>query len=264
MNIHDFPARKKSGEKISVITCYDFPFAKIIDQTSLDVVLVGDTLAMVVHGHETTLTATLDMMVLHTKAVAKGTKKFLVTDLPFLSYRKGLVKAMDAVEKIMQAGAHAIKLEGCLGNEKLIRHIVDSGVPVMGHLGLTPQSFYQLGGYQVQGKEKTAAKILREHAEILANAGCFALVLECIPSEIAKEITQKIAIPTIGIGAGALVDGQVLVLHDLLGFNTEFKPKFLKHYFSGFAAIKNALDLYDHEVKKSIYPSKEFSYDHSY
>ena len=218
MNITDFQAMKQAKQMISVVTCYDYWSAKIVAQSDVDVMLVGDSLAMVMHGHTTTIPATVDLMKLHIEAVvrgASGSNKLIIGDMPFLSYRKGLVASLDAIEKIMQAGAQAVKLEGAIGNEELIKHTVASGVPVMGHIGMTPQSVHQLGGFRVQGKSNETAEKIFQQALALEDSGCFSLVLECVPSELAHKITQRLHIPTIGIGAGAGVDGQVLVLQDL-------------------------------------------------
>lgn len=261
MNVLDFAENKKSGKKISMVTCYDHWSAKIIDSTPIDSILVGDSLAMVMHGHSSTLSASVNLMALHIRAVVKGAPhKFIVGDMPFMSFRKSLTANMTAVEKIMQAGAHAIKVEGAAGNLELIRHIVDSGVPVMGHLGLTPQSIHMLGGFRVQAKETKAAQLLKEQALALQEAGCFALVLECVPSKVALDVTDALQIPTIGIGAGVGCDGQVLVLHDMLGLNKDFKPKFLKKYLDGYTLIKEALTQYHEEVQEEKFPSAEESY----
>ena len=252
---------KAQQEKISMVTCYDHWSAKLIAKTNIDCILVGDSLAMVMHGHDTTLPATIDLIELHLKAVTKGNQKqLIIADMPFLSYRRDLNHTMDAVQRFMQAGAHAIKLEGAAGNLETINHIVESGVPVMGHIGLTPQAIHQLGGFKVQGKEDTTANKIILQAEQLQSAGCFALVLECIPSDIAKTITENLTIPTIGIGAGAETDGQVLVLQDLLGFNTDFKAKFVKTYLNGAELISNALNAYDQEVKQHDFPTEQHSY----
>lgn len=261
MNIFDFKTMKQNQQKISMITCYDYWSAKIIAASEIDCVLVGDSLAMVMHGHETTIPATLDLMTLHTRAVVKGVgNKFVITDLPFLAHRKGLSAAMNAVEQIIQAGAQAIKIEGAEGNLELISHMVQSGIPVMGHLGLRAQSIHQLGGFRVQARENKLAELLMHQATELEQAGCFALVLECIPADLASVITARISIPTIGIGAGQNVDGQVLVFHDLLGFNPDFKPKFLKEYFSGYSSLQTALSNFNKEVKTKIFPTTEHSY----
>jgi 3-methyl-2-oxobutanoate hydroxymethyltransferase len=261
MKIQDFQSRKQKGQKISMITCYDSWSAKIIDKSEIDVILVGDSLAMVMHGFQTTLSASVDLMALHVAAVARSShNKFIVGDLPFLSYRKSLTDNMDAMGKVMTAGAHALKLEGAKGNLDLIRHAVDSGIPVMGHLGLTPQSIHQLGGYKVQGKEKKEFEQILKDAEDLEKAGCFSVVLECVPTALAAEITSSLAIPTIGIGASVNCDGQVLVLQDMLGMNMEFAPKFLKKYLDGAELIQNALNTYHHEVVGKEFPTSKESY----
>lgn len=261
MKIYDFKKMKEANQKITMVTCYDYWSAKIIAESDIDCILVGDSLAMVMHGHQTTIPASVDLMTLHVAAVSKGVNnKFIVGDMPFCSYRKDLNTTMHAVEKIMQAGAHAVKLEGVAGNETLIRHIVDSGVPVMGHIGLTPQSVHQLGGFRLQGAKKETAMALKKEAKALEDAGCFSIVLECMPSVLAKEITDSISIPTIGIGAGKDTSGQVLVLHDLLGLNQDFKPKFVKHYCQGFDLIRNALNEFDAEVKTKNFPGSENCY----
>lgn len=261
MNIQTLQTMKSRGEKIAMITCYDHWTAKIINECSIDCVLVGDTLAMIMHGHDTTIPATIEMMALHTQAVARGiSNKLVIGDLPFLTYRKDLNTAMHAVEKLMQAGTQAIKLEGADGNETLIQHIVASGVPVMGHLGLTPQSYHQLGGFKVQGKSERQAQDLIKQAQRLAQAGCFALVLECVPRDLAKTITKTLSIPTIGIGAGPDVDGQVLVLQDLLGMNQDFQPKFLKTYLDGYEMLQSAIQAYSQDVKTGEFPEEQHNY----
>ena len=259
--IIEFQNKKKANEKISMITCYDFTSAKIIDQTDIDCVLVGDTLSMLMHGCTDTTGATLEMMAMHTLAVSRGIKtKFIIGDLPFMSYRKSLSETMHAIETLMRAGAHAIKLEGANGNLTTIQYAVASGVPMMGHLGLTPQHTHTLGGFKVQGKTDTACNKLLEDAQSLEDAGCFALVLECIPADLAQTITNTLHIPTIGIGAGPHTDGQVLVLHDLLGLQTELKPKFVKQYFNGEKTFANSINAYVLDVRSGLYPALEHSY----
>jgi 3-methyl-2-oxobutanoate hydroxymethyltransferase len=262
VNIHSFKEKKDKKIKMSMITCYDYWSAQLIEQTEIDCVLVGDSLAMVMHGHKTTLAASTELMALHCRAVVRGApSKFIVGDMPFMSNRKGLMASMNAVEKIMKSGTQAIKLEGAIGNINLVNHIVHSGVPVMGHLGLTPQSIHQLGGFKVQGREAKAAALLVEHARQLEEAGCFALVLECVPSQLAKTITDQLHIPTIGIGAGPETDGQVLVLQDMLGMNESFKPKFLKSYLEGAKIIKQSLQTYHQEVIDKKFPTKHETYE---
>ncbi len=260
INVLEFQKMKNEGKKISMITCYDAWSAKIIAKTNIDCILVGDSLAMVMHGYKTTINATVDLMYTHTQAVSRcASNKFIIGDMPFLSHRKGLSYMMETVQRLEQAGAQAVKLEGAAGHLDLITHVVESGVPVMGHLGLTPQSVNLIGGYKVQGKGKHAGETILEQALGLQEAGCFALVLECVPHALAKEITEKLSIPTIGIGAGPDVDGQVLVLHDMLGLD-DHRPKFLKTYLDGKDLIHNALNTYDEEVKKGVFPAIEHCY----
>ncbi len=261
MTIIDFRKMKTEKRKISMVTAYDYWTAQIVSQSNIDCLLVGDSAAMVMHGFPSTLQATTEMMVFHTKAVARGApNKFIVADMPFLTFRKGLQPAMICVEKLMGAGAHAVKLEGVYGHEDVIKHIVESGVPVMGHLGLTPQSIFKFGGFKVQGKNDQAAKDILNQAKALQELGCFSVVLECVPGDLAEKITGSSNIPTIGIGAGIHVDGQVLVLQDLLGSNSEFKPKFLRRFAETNEIIKSAVNNFDREVKDLKFPSLEESY----
>jgi 3-methyl-2-oxobutanoate hydroxymethyltransferase len=261
LSVLDFQARKASKEKISMVTCYDYTSAQVLNQTRIDTLLVGDSLAMVMHGFDSTVHATVEMMALHVAAVARGApNKFIVGDMPFLAARKGMKEAMEAVGQLMQAGAHSVKIEGEKGQAELMAHIVDSGVPVMGHLGLTPQSVHGLGGHKVQGKAAEDARALVESAKRLADSGCFALVLECVPTALAAEITRSIPIPTIGIGAGSQTDGQVLVLQDMLGMNPGFKPKFLKHYACAHAMMTDAVNRFDAEIRHGCFPTAKESY----
>jgi len=261
MNILDFQACKARHEKIVMLTCYDYTSARIVQDSDVDVILVGDSAAMVMHGYGTTIPADVEMMCRHIESVARGTKnKFIVGDMPFLSFRQSRTDNMRAVASVMKAGAHAIKLEGIEGNTETIAHIVKSGVPVMGHLGLTPQSVNQLGGYRVQGRGDRAAEVLREEALACERAGCFALVLECVPDELAAEITASLSIPTIGIGAGAGTDGQVLVMQDLLGLSSDFKPKFVRRYLDGRKLWKEAFNAYASDVKSGQFPATDESY----
>lgn len=244
-----------------MVTCYDYTSATIVASTEIDCILVGDSLAMTMLGHDSTLPATTPIMAQHIASVKKGApNKFIVGDMPFLSYRKSLTENMNAVEAIMNAGANAIKLEGLIGNEELIKHIVDSGVPVMGHLGLTPQSVHQLGGYKVQGRGEAGEKLL-EQAKKLQELGCFSLVLEAVPNAVAEKVSSQLQIATIGIGAGPSTDGQVLVFQDLLGLNTEFKPKFVRQYLNGAELIQGALNSFNQTVKDSSFPAIEESYE---
>ena len=261
MNIHEVMAHKADQRKLSMMTCYDYSMARIISQSDVDMLLVGDSAAMVMHGHNSTLPISVEVMALHIAAVARGApNKFIVGDMPFLSFRKSLSENMDAVQQLMQAGAHAVKLEGVAGNEELIRHIVDSGVPVMGHLGLTPQSVNALGGFKVQARNEAEQDKLKKEALIAQQCGCFSLVLECVPQDIAAEITGLLEIATIGIGAGVHVDGQVLVLQDMLGMSGDFKPKFLRQYLQGEQLILDAMNAYAADVKAEQFPSAEESY----
>ncbi len=261
MNILEFMAKKAAGKKISMVTCYDHWSAKIIADTNVDSILVGDSLAMVVYGHATTLSATTEMIARHVEAVAKGApNKFVVADMPFPTFRMGITEAMKSVDQLMKAGAHAVKLEGVAGHEEVIKNIVQSGVPVMGHLGLTPQSVHQLGGFKVQARTEDTAEALIKQALALEELGAFSLVLECVPSLVAKRVTEIVEIPTIGIGAGVHVDGQVLVLQDMLGMSKSFRPKFLRTYLSGFENIAGALDHFDDEVKSLSFPNEAESY----
>ncbi|AJC50489.1 3-methyl-2-oxobutanoate hydroxymethyltransferase [Coxiella endosymbiont of Amblyomma americanum] len=262
MKVYDFQSMKENGKKISMITCYDYWSAFIVSKSQIDCVLVGDSLAMVVYGHTTTIAATVDIIAKHIQAVAKGvSNKFIVGDMPFCSYRKNLTSNMISAEKLMRSGADAIKLEGVDGNLKLIHHIVKSGIPVMGHLGLTPQSIHTIGGFKVQGKDRETANKLKQDAKALEDAGCFALVLECIPYLLAKDVTNSVTIPTVGIGAGPYTSGQILVLQDLLGMNNQFTPKYLKKFLNGFELIEKALNDFNQAVKSSNFPSIE---EHSY
>lgn len=252
---------KKNNKPISVITCYDYTSARIISETNIDAVLVGDSVAGIMHGYDSTVNANIEMMCFHVSAVKRGLKnKFLIADMPFLEHRKGLERLTDSVDRLMKCGAQAVKIEGANGNLDAIKHVVGSGVPVMGHIGLTPQSIHQLGGYKVQGKDVKQADELIKDAKALEAAGCFAIVLELVPAHLAKKITEEINIPTIGIGAGPHTSGQVLVLHDMLGMNNDFKPKFLKTFMNGFDEIRNAVDKYDEEVKQRKYPSEKESF----
>ncbi len=261
LNVLDFAALKGSGRKISMVTCYDFWSAQILNRTDVDCLLVGDSLAMVMHGFDSTVYADVDLMALHTRAVTRGAPdKFVVSDMPFLTVRKGLAPAMDAVQALMQSGASAVKIEGEAGQLDIIAHIVESGVPVMGHLGLTPQAVHGFGGHKVQGRSEAAAQALVQSARRLAEAGCFALVLECVPTKLAHCISRGIGIPTIGIGAGVHTDGQVLVLQDMLGTNPDFKPKFLRHYADGFGTVHDAVNRFHAEVQGGEFPSREESY----
>jgi 3-methyl-2-oxobutanoate hydroxymethyltransferase len=261
MNVLDFQNCKTRKEKIVMLTCYDYTSARIVQDSDVDVILVGDSAAMVMHGYGTTIPADIEMMCRHIESVSRGTRnKFIVGDMPFLSFRQSRTDIMRAVASVMKAGAHAVKLEGIEGNSETIAHIVNSGVPVMGHLGLTPQSVNQLGGYRVQGRGESAAEKLRKEAVACEQAGCFALVLECVPEHLATEITQILTIPTIGIGAGSGTDGQVLVMQDLLGLSSDFKPKFVRKYIDGRKLWQDAFNAYASDVKSGHFPAADESY----
>jgi 3-methyl-2-oxobutanoate hydroxymethyltransferase len=258
-----FQQRKREGRKISVVTCYDYTSARIVGQSPIDCVLVGDSAAMVMHGESSTVSATVEMLVWHTRAVARGlngAEQCVIADMPFPSFRLGAAEAMKTVDALVKAGAQAVKLEGVVGHSEVIETIVGSGVPVMGHLGLQPQSVLALGGYRVQGRDEGARTLLFEHALKLQEAGCFAVVLECIPADLARQITAKLIIPTIGIGAGPHCDGQVLVWQDLLGLQSELQPRFVRRYLDGESLIRRALTDYDGEVKQGSFPGEKESY----
>jgi len=261
-SVREFARFKAEGRKISIVTAYDAWSARLIARSNVDAILVGDSVAMVVHGHETTVAATVRLMALHTRAVSRAaTGKFLIADLPFLSFRKGISAAMAAAGALVTRGAQAVKLEGADGHERIIQHIVESGIPVMGHVGLTPQSVHQFGGFRVQGKtDRDAASILRQ-AHALQDLGCFSLVVECVPSDLAARITSQLTIPTIGIGAGPCTDGQVLVLHDLWGVSPgDATPRFVRRYLDGGRLLTNALVEYDADVKNGTFPAANESY----
>lgn len=262
MRLSTFKQKKLQKDKISMLTCYDYPSACIVAESDIDCVLVGDSVAMTVHGHDNTITATIDMLEMHTAAVAKGIgKKFLISDLPFLAYRESIAETMRNVKRLMQAGAMAVKLEG--GDDDLcntIQKVVTAGVPVMGHIGLTPQSVMQLGGYKVQGRGKSKADALLQQAHKLQEAGCFAIVIECVPGDLAKEISNSLDIPTIGIGAGSDTDGQVLVWHDLLGMQSDFKLSFVKQFANTKQNILAAINSYATEVKNIEFPALQHTF----
>lgn len=259
---HTLQKMKASGKKISMLTAYDYSFAKLFDEAGIDVLLVGDSASNVMAGHETTLPITLDQMIYHASSVIRGVKRCLVVvDLPFGSYQSNSDIALASAIRIMkETGAHAIKLEG--GEEVLesVKRIISAGVPVMAHLGLTPQSIYKFGTYNVRAKEEAEANKLKKDAKLLEEAGCFALVLEKIPAALAKEVTDSLNIPTIGIGAGQHCDGQVLVMHDMLGITTEFKPRFLRQYLNLSDQINSAVKNYIEDVKNNNFPNESESY----
>jgi 3-methyl-2-oxobutanoate hydroxymethyltransferase len=261
MSSRDFLRAKLEGRKLSMVTCYDYTFARLLSRSTMDGILVGDSAAMVMHGHPSTLSANIELLHVHTKAVARGAEgKFIVADMPFLSFRKGAAAALDAVAVLMAAGAHAVKLEGIDGHEDVVQRMVQSGIPVMGHLGLQPQSFHSYGGFRVQGRSDEAAREIARQAAVLEEIGAFAIVLECVPASVAREISGTLRIPTIGIGAGAGCDGQILVLQDLLGLNVEFRPKFARPFLDGAGCVLDTLARFDAAVKAGTFPSVEESY----
>ena len=257
-SIQNLKKIKLRDSKFTMITCYDYSFAKIIADSNIDMVLVGDSAAMVMHGFKNTVPATIEMMEYHVSSVARGLNgKFLVGDMPFLEHRKNKKQTMNSIDTLMKAGANAIKIEGGQNHTKIIKYIVNSGVPVMGHLGLTPQSVNALGGWKLQGNSKIEAEKIFEDAMKLERSGVFAIVLEMIPEKLAKKITENLKIPTIGIGAGAYTSGQVLVLQDLLGMSNKFNPSFARKYLNGYDVIKNAIDNFHDDVKRGSFPLKK-------
>lgn len=259
---HVLQEMKRNGEKISMLTAYDYSFAKIVDQAGMDVILVGDSASNVMAGHETTLPITLDQMIYHAASVIRAVKRSLVVvDLPFGNYQGDSKEALRSAIRIMkEAEAHSVKLEG--GREVLesIQRILSAGIPVMGHLGLTPQSIYKFGTYTVRAKEEQEAKALIEDALLLQEAGCFALILEKIPAKLAEDVANKLEIPVIGIGAGGAVDGQVLVMHDMLGITQEFSPRFLRRYHNLHQEILKACGDYINDVKSREFPNEDEQY----
>jgi len=259
---HTLLNMKQAGEKISMLTAYDFSMASILDEAGIDVLLVGDSASNVMAGHETTLPITLDQMIYHAQSVVRAVNRALVVvDLPFGTYQGNSKEALNSAIRVMkETGAHAIKLEGGAEVEESIKRIVGAGVPVMGHLGLTPQSIYKFGTYAVRAKEEAEANLLVEHAKVLEAAGCFSIVLEKIPASLCALVAQQVRIPIIGIGAGAGVDGQVLVMHDLLGITKNFSPRFLRRYLDLHSAILNATKQYIQDVKQLDFPNNEEQY----
>ena len=259
---HVLQEMKERGEKISMLTAYDYSMAKILDDAKVDVLLVGDSASNVMAGHMTTLPITLDQMIYHAASVVRAVYRALVVvDLPFGSYQGNSKEALNSAIRIMkEAGAHAIKMEGGVEILESVKRILSAGVPVMGHLGLTPQSIYKFGTFEVRAKEEAEAAKLIEDAHLLAEAGCFAIVLEKIPARLAKQVSENIDIPIIGIGAGPHVDGQVLVLHDLLGITKQFSPRFLRRYMDLYDDIHDAVTRYIHDVKELDFPNEKEQY----
>lgn len=259
---HVIQAMKDRGEKIAMLTAYDFSMARILDEAGTDILLVGDSASNVMAGHETTLPITLDQMIYHAQSVVRAVNRaMVVVDLPFGSYQSNSEIALSSAIRIMkESGAHAVKLEGGSEVEESIRRILMAGIPVMGHLGLTPQSIYKFGTYSVRAREDQEAQKLREDARLLDELGCFALVLEKIPAQLTKDVSESIAIPTIGIGAGQHADGQVLVTHDMLGITKDFKPRFLRRYAELFDVIHDATQGYIADVKARSFPNDSEQY----
>lgn len=259
---HVLQEMKRSGEKISMLTAYDYTMAHILDHAGIDVLLVGDSASNVMHGHETTLPITLDQMIYHAASVVRAVDRALIiVDLPFGTYQGNSKEALNSAIRIMkESGAHAVKLEGGKEIVESIVRILTAGIPVMGHLGLTPQSIYKFGTYTVRAKEEAEAKKLLEDAKALEEAGCFALVLEKVPAQLGKQVAEMLSIPVIGIGAGQFVDGQVLVTHDMLGMTHEFSPRFLRRYLNLYESMSNAVQQYIKDVKNKDFPNDKEQY----
>ena len=261
INVNTFKQKKQNGSRLSMVTCYDAWSAGILNSKDVDCLLVGDSLAVVMHGFDSTVHATTEMMELHVAAVSRGAPdKFIVADMPFLSCSKGLEVAMNSVHRLMRAGAHAVKIEGASHQLPVITQIIEAGVPVMGHLGLMPQSIHNLGGHKVQGKDEAGVQKITMEARALEAVGCFSLVLECVPNNLGECISRLLSIPTIGIGAGPGTNGQVLVLHDLIGANPDFSPKFLRRYADVHEIIGASVQRYHRDVAEESFPSVEESY----
>jgi 3-methyl-2-oxobutanoate hydroxymethyltransferase len=262
LTIPDLRDMKAAGRKVTVLTCYDALFARLLDGI-VDILLVGDSLNQVLAGHETTLSASLDQMIYHAQAVCRGARQSLVfVDLPFLTYQVTVEEALrNAGRVVKETGAHGVKLEGGEHMAETVQALVRVGIPVMGHIGLTPQSVNQVGGYRVQGRERVAADRMRADARLLEEAGASSIVLELVPAPLAAEVSRALAIPTIGIGAGPGCDGQVLVLHDMLGLNEAFAPRFLKKYAALAGTVRDAARCYAEEVRTGRYPGKEHSFE---
>ncbi len=259
---HVLHKMKKEGEKISMLTAYDYSLAKIVDAAGIDIILVGDSASNVMAGHETTLPITLDQMIYHASSVVRAAERcFVVVDLPFGTYQGNSKLALRSAIRIMkESGAHGVKLEGGSEVQESVKRILSAGIPVMGHLGLTPQSIYKFGTYTVRAKKEMEAEKLLSDAKLLDELGCFGIVLEKIPHQLAAQVTEQVATPVIGIGAGSAVDGQVLVLHDLLGITKDFSPRFLRRYLDLFDEIKGAIEHYIADVKSVNFPNQKEQY----
>jgi 3-methyl-2-oxobutanoate hydroxymethyltransferase len=262
VTIHTLRQMKERGDKIAMLTAYDATFARLLDEAGADVLLVGDSLGMVVQGHETTLPVTLEEIAYHCRAVTRGARRaHVVGDMPFMSYQASWEQGLTNAGKLMkEGGCHAVKLEGGAVHAELVHRLVNAGIPVMGHIGLTPQSYHQLGGFKVQGREVGGRERLLSDARTLEEAGVYAIVLEAIPADIARDVTEAVAVPTIGIGAGTGCDGQVLVSYDALGMDEAFKPRFVRRYATLGAAIKEAIAHYVADVRAGAFPSDAESF----
>jgi 3-methyl-2-oxobutanoate hydroxymethyltransferase len=262
VTIHTLKRLKQAGQKICMVTAYDATFARILDEAGADVLLVGDSLGMVVQGHDSTLPVTIDQMVYHSSTVSRAARRaHVVGDMPFMSYQVSAEEAVrNAGRLVAEGGVGSVKLEGGTEFAVTVERIVRASIPVMGHIGLTPQSVHKMGGYVVQGRDEQTARKLLDDAVALEQAGCYAVVLEGIPMELAKEITSRISIPTIGIGAGVGCDGQVLVSYDLLGMNPDFKPKFVKHYANLYGQIRGAAETFFGEIRGETFPDEAHSF----
>lgn len=264
MTINRLQEMKSRGEKISALTAYDYTFARLVDAAGADLVLVGDSLGMVFNGDKNTLKVTVDDIAYHVKAVRKGIERaLLVADMPFLSCHLGSEKTLENAGKLVSEGAEAVKIEGSEGVLEVIKKLLAAGIPVMGHIGLTPQSIHKFGGFKIQGRQEEAARRLIDEALKLEQAGVFSIVLECVPEDLAARITEKLNIPTIGIGAGPACDGQILVTNDLLGLQTGFSPKFVKKYADLASIAKTAIGSYIEETKTGDFPDEQHCYQSS-
>ena len=261
MTLPKLVEKYRSGEKLTMLTAYDVILARLVDEAGMDMVLVGDSLGMVIQGHQSTLPVTIEQMVYHTQCVARGIKKaHLMADMPFLSYQVDKKQAVKNAGLLIKAGAESVKIEGGEEMADTVFYLKKMGVPVMGHIGLKPQSIHTMGGYKIQGKSEKEAKQILKDAKVLQQAGVFSLLLEGIPAALAKKITQTVHVPTIGIGSGPFCSGQVLVIYDLLGANPGFKPRFVKQYLDLHALVNKAFKKYIHEVKEGEFPAKEHSF----
>ena len=262
VTIHDFKRKKEAGEKITMLTAYDYPMARLVDASGIDAILVGDSVGMVLLGYDSTTCVTMDEMIHHSKAARRGTERaFLIGDMPFMSYQASSEEAVrNAGRFVKEAGCEAVKVEGGEEITPRIKAITSSGIPVLGHIGLTPQSVNKLGGYRVQGRDTDSAARIITDALALEKAGCFGVVLECVPRDLAKKVTEKLKVPTIGIGAGKFCDGQVLVSNDIVGYFDKFVPKFVKQYANINSTIKEAIETFKNETTQGAFPDDDHSF----